>query len=96
MILLFPVWALTVFVGKTRATKDTLAIDYSVLPVDDFGPLADVSRFYSRTHGGLSLGEAVYRWGQCSNSRLASPTYSTEFSFVPPAAAMTSDRSKPI
>ena len=27
-------------VGKIRATKDTLTIDYSVLPVDDFGPLA--------------------------------------------------------
>ena len=24
------------FVGKIRATKDTLSIDYSVLPVDDF------------------------------------------------------------
>jgi CopG family nickel-responsive transcriptional regulator len=28
------------FVGKFRATKDTLTIDYSVLPVDGFGPLA--------------------------------------------------------
>ncbi|MFB6297142.1 MAG: CopG family ribbon-helix-helix protein [Salinirussus sp.] len=30
-------------VGKIRATKDTLTVDYSVLPVDDFGPLAEVS-----------------------------------------------------
>ncbi|MFC6864899.1 CopG family ribbon-helix-helix protein [Halomicroarcula sp. GCM10025817] len=30
------------FVGKIRATKDTLNIDYSVVPVDDFGTLADV------------------------------------------------------
>lgn len=34
---------ISTFVGKTRATKDTLTIDYSVLPVDYFGPLADVS-----------------------------------------------------
>lgn len=25
------------FVGKIRATQDTLAVEYSVLPVDDFG-----------------------------------------------------------
>jgi len=30
------------FVGKIRATKDTLNIDYSVVPVDDFSTLADV------------------------------------------------------
>jgi CopG family nickel-responsive transcriptional regulator len=30
------------FVGKIRATKDTLNIDYSVVPVDDFATLADV------------------------------------------------------
>jgi CopG family nickel-responsive transcriptional regulator len=34
---------ISAFVGKIRATKDTLTVDYSVLPVDDFGPLADVS-----------------------------------------------------
>lgn len=34
---------ISTFVGKIRATKDTLNIDYSVIPVDDFGPLADVS-----------------------------------------------------
>jgi CopG family nickel-responsive transcriptional regulator len=28
------------FVGRIRATKDTLTVDYSVIPVDDF-PLAD-------------------------------------------------------
>jgi CopG family nickel-responsive transcriptional regulator len=29
------------FVGKVRATQDTLSIDYSVMPVDDFGPFAE-------------------------------------------------------
>jgi CopG family nickel-responsive transcriptional regulator len=33
---------ISTFVGKIRATQDTLTIDYSVLPVDDFGPLADM------------------------------------------------------
>ena len=28
------------FVGKIRATKDTLTVDYSVTPVDDVGPFA--------------------------------------------------------
>lgn len=32
---------ISTFVGKIRATKDTLTVDYSVLPVDQFG-LADV------------------------------------------------------
>ncbi|MFC7176582.1 nickel-responsive transcriptional regulator NikR [Halosegnis marinus] len=31
---------ISTFVGKIRATKDTLTVDYSVHPVDDFGPLA--------------------------------------------------------
>jgi CopG family nickel-responsive transcriptional regulator len=30
------------FVGKIRATKDTLNIDYSVVPVDDFATFTDV------------------------------------------------------
>lgn len=30
------------FVGKIRATQDTLTVDYSVLPVDDFGSLANL------------------------------------------------------
>jgi len=34
---------ISMFVGKIRAAKDTLTIDYSVLPVDDFDPLADMS-----------------------------------------------------
>jgi CopG family nickel-responsive transcriptional regulator len=34
---------ISTFVGKVRATKDTLTVDYSVLPVDDFGPLAGMS-----------------------------------------------------
>ena len=29
-------------VGKVRAVQDTLTIDYSLLPVDDFGPLAEI------------------------------------------------------
>jgi CopG family nickel-responsive transcriptional regulator len=28
---------ISTFVGKIRATKDTLSVDYSVLPVDDIG-----------------------------------------------------------
>ncbi|MFB6109453.1 MAG: CopG family ribbon-helix-helix protein [Halodesulfurarchaeum sp.] len=32
---------ISTFVGKIRATNDTLTIDYSVLPVEDFDPLAD-------------------------------------------------------
>ncbi len=31
---------ISTFVGKIRATEDTLSIDYSVLPVDEFGPVA--------------------------------------------------------
>ncbi|EMA39333.1 CopG family transcripitonal regulator [Halococcus morrhuae DSM 1307] len=34
--------AISAFVGKIRATKNTLSVDYSVMPVDDSaGPLAD-------------------------------------------------------
>jgi CopG family nickel-responsive transcriptional regulator len=33
---------ISTFVGKIRATKDTLNIDYSVVPVDDFGTLAEM------------------------------------------------------
>ncbi|MWV63789.1 ribbon-helix-helix protein, CopG family [Halorubrum sp. JWXQ-INN 858] len=29
---------ISTFVGKVRATKDTLTVDYSVMPVDEFGP----------------------------------------------------------
>ncbi|MFB6130280.1 MAG: nickel-responsive transcriptional regulator NikR [Salinigranum sp.] len=32
---------ISTFVGKIRATKDTLSVDYSVMPVDEFNPLAD-------------------------------------------------------
>jgi CopG family nickel-responsive transcriptional regulator len=28
---------ISTFVGKIRATQDTLSVDYSVLPVDDLG-----------------------------------------------------------
>ncbi|WP_158059198.1 CopG family ribbon-helix-helix protein [Halorussus halophilus] len=30
---------ISTFVGKIRATQDTLTVDYSVIPVDGFGPL---------------------------------------------------------
>ncbi|QIO23376.1 CopG family ribbon-helix-helix protein [Haloarcula sp. JP-L23] len=33
---------ISTFVGKIRATKDTLNIDYSVVPVDEFGALSDI------------------------------------------------------
>ena len=33
---------ISTFVGKIRATKDTLSIDYSVIPVDGFDPLLEV------------------------------------------------------
>jgi CopG family nickel-responsive transcriptional regulator len=33
---------ISTFVGKIRATKDTLNIDYSVVPVDEFGTLAEM------------------------------------------------------
>jgi len=33
--------AISTFVGKVRATQDTLTVDYSVMPVDEFGPVAD-------------------------------------------------------
>jgi CopG family nickel-responsive transcriptional regulator len=33
---------ISTFVGKIRATPDTLTVDYSVLPLDDFGPLAEM------------------------------------------------------
>ena len=29
---------ISTFVGKIRATRDTLSVDYSVMPVDEFGP----------------------------------------------------------
>ena len=32
-----PLEQISTFVGKIRATKDTLSVDYSVMPVDDFG-----------------------------------------------------------
>jgi CopG family nickel-responsive transcriptional regulator len=31
---------ISTFVGKIRATQDTLSVDYSVIPVDDIGTLA--------------------------------------------------------
>ena len=33
---------ISTFVGKIRATQDTLTVDYSVIPVDDFGSLAEL------------------------------------------------------
>jgi CopG family nickel-responsive transcriptional regulator len=34
---------LSTFVGKIRATRDTLTVDYSVLPVDEFGTIPEPS-----------------------------------------------------
>jgi len=34
---------ISAFVGKIRATQDTLTVDYSVIPVDSFGALAEGS-----------------------------------------------------
>ncbi len=34
---------ISTFVGKIRATKDTLTVDYSVMPVDDFSSLAELN-----------------------------------------------------
>ncbi|MFC6732528.1 MULTISPECIES: nickel-responsive transcriptional regulator NikR [unclassified Haladaptatus] len=33
---------ISTFVGKIRATKDILTVDYSVIPVDEFGTFASV------------------------------------------------------
>ncbi|RLM72802.1 CopG family ribbon-helix-helix protein [Halorubrum sp. Atlit-26R] len=46
---------ISAFVGKVRATKDTLTVDYSVTPVDEFGAgaLGD-----AHAHGGHGSGEA--------------------------------------
>ena len=33
---------ISTFVGKIRATQDTLSVDYSVMPVDDFDSLAEL------------------------------------------------------
>ncbi len=32
---------ISAFVGRIRATKDTLTVDYSVTPVDDFNPITN-------------------------------------------------------
>ncbi|WP_266075897.1 CopG family ribbon-helix-helix protein [Haladaptatus caseinilyticus] len=34
---------ISAFVGKIRATQDTLTVDYSVTPVDGFSPFAETS-----------------------------------------------------
>ena len=41
---------ISTFVGKVRATKDTLTVDYSVMPVDEFGP-GDVAAEIGHAHG---------------------------------------------
>ncbi|MCL9815613.1 nickel-responsive transcriptional regulator NikR [Natronocalculus amylovorans] len=43
---------ISTFVGKIRATKDTLTVDYSVMPVDDFGPFAaEANASHGHGHG---------------------------------------------
>jgi CopG family nickel-responsive transcriptional regulator len=41
---------ISTFVGKIRATQDTLSVDYSVIPVDDFGAVFDVDD-HEHDHG---------------------------------------------
>jgi CopG family nickel-responsive transcriptional regulator len=45
---------ISAFVGKVRATKDTLTVDYSVTPVDEFGAGA---LHEGHAHGGHGTGE---------------------------------------
>ena len=51
---------ISTFVGKVRATKDTLTVDYSVTPVDEFGPgaLGDAGAHGEHDHGESDDGEA--------------------------------------
>ncbi|PAU83311.1 nickel-responsive transcriptional regulator NikR [Halorubrum salipaludis] len=42
---------ISTFVGKIRATKDTLTVDYSVTPVDEFGADADPAAADGHGHG---------------------------------------------
>ncbi|KAB7518019.1 CopG family ribbon-helix-helix protein [Halosegnis rubeus] len=41
---------ISTFVGKIRATKDTLSVDYSVIPVDDFDGALD-GHSHGHSHG---------------------------------------------
>jgi CopG family nickel-responsive transcriptional regulator len=43
--------AVSTFVGKIRATRDTLTVDYSVMPVDDFDPTTDLPTDAGHAHG---------------------------------------------
>jgi CopG family nickel-responsive transcriptional regulator len=51
---------ISAFVGKVRATKDTLTVDYSVTPVDEFGAgaLGEVRAHGGHGGGGSGEGEA--------------------------------------
>ena len=42
---------ISAFVGKIRATKDTLTVDYSVTPVDEFGADSDLAAASGDGHG---------------------------------------------
>jgi len=42
---------ISTFVGKIRATKDTLTVDYSVTPVDEFGGDEAIETGSDRGHG---------------------------------------------
>jgi len=42
---------ISTFVGKVRATKDTLTVDYSVTPVDEFGADGDHAGDNGHGHG---------------------------------------------
>ncbi|ELZ57143.1 transcriptional regulator, CopG family protein [Halorubrum hochstenium ATCC 700873] len=47
---------ISTFVGKVRATKDTLTVDYSVTPVDEFGAGA-LGEGGAHAHGGRGSAE---------------------------------------
>ena len=51
---------ISAFVGKVRATKDTLTVDYSVTPVDEFGAgaLGDAHAHGGHESGASEEGEA--------------------------------------
>ncbi|WP_281194463.1 CopG family ribbon-helix-helix protein [Halorubrum sp. F4] len=48
---------ISTFVGKVRATKDTLTVDYSVTPVDEFGA-GELEAVEAATEGGHGHGHA--------------------------------------
>jgi len=50
---------ISTFVGKVRATRDTLSVDYSVIPVDEFGAATAESTVESADAAGLDADAAT-------------------------------------